>query len=93
MKPQSNLLTITSSSLLPVAAVILAIGIFVADTITNLEIAIPVFYTAVVLISVRICNRRGVILVGAGCIGVDDFKRFFNACNERLGIGNYQYGD
>jgi C4-dicarboxylate-specific signal transduction histidine kinase len=68
MKHQSNLGVMSTSSLLPIATIALAAGIFVFDTITDLEIAVPVFYTAVILISVRFCNRRGVFLVGAGCV-------------------------
>lgn len=70
MKPQSNLRAITRSSFLPISAIVLAAGIFIADTITDLEIAIPVFYTAVILLSVRFCNWRGVMLVGAGCMAL-----------------------
>ena len=55
-------------SLLPLATVVLAIGIFVVDTITDLEIAVAVLYVTVVLISVRFCRRRGVILVSATCM-------------------------
>jgi hypothetical protein len=59
-----------TSSILPVAAAALAIGIFIVDTSTDLEIAVAVFYVAVVLISVNFCQRRGVILVAAGCVGL-----------------------
>jgi signal transduction histidine kinase len=61
---------ITTQSLLPLAALTLAIGIFVVDTMTDLELAVPAFYTAVVLMSVRFCKKRGVILVGIGCIAL-----------------------
>lgn len=53
-----------------IIAVVLTVGIFVADTVTKLEIAFPAFYTAVVLLSVRFCNKRGVVFVGAGCVGL-----------------------
>src|ERR1700694_1986338 len=68
MKPQN--LRVTARSFLPVAAIALAAVIFVADTITDFEIAVPVFYTAVVLMAVRFCKKRGVILVGVGCIAL-----------------------
>lgn len=61
---------LTPSSLLPLAAMVLAAAIFIADTVTDLEIAMPVFYTAVILISVRFCSRRGLVLVGLGCIAL-----------------------
>jgi C4-dicarboxylate-specific signal transduction histidine kinase len=61
---------LSTASLLPVAAGLLAGAIFIVDTITDSEIAIPAFYTAVVLMSVGFCKRRGVILVGLGCVGL-----------------------
>src|ERR1051325_10825069 len=56
------------SVILPVATVVLCIAIFAADTLTALEIAVPVLYVAVLLMSVRFCERRGVILVCVGCM-------------------------
>jgi maltodextrin utilization protein YvdJ len=61
---------IFNSSVLPAALAALAIGIFIIDTLTDLEIAVAVFYVAVVLISVGIFRKRGVMLVSAGCIGL-----------------------
>jgi len=58
----------TAESILPAVAIALTTGIFIADTVTDLEIAIPAFYSAVVLLAVRFCQKRGVVLVGAGCI-------------------------
>lgn len=54
--------------LLPALLVLLAAAIFLADTITNLEIAVAVFYVAVVLIAVRYIDRRGVAMVAAACM-------------------------
>ena len=59
-----------TSIVLPVLTVLLAAAIFAADTITNLDIAVPVLYVAVVLLSVRFCETRGVILVAAGCMAL-----------------------
>jgi signal transduction histidine kinase len=59
-----------TSSILPIAVAALAIGIFTIDTLTDLEIAVAVFYVAVVLISVSAFPKRGVMLVSAGCIGL-----------------------
>jgi signal transduction histidine kinase len=66
MKGQN--LRVVAATLLPAAAVLLALSIFVIDTLTDLELAVPAFYTAVVLMSVRFCKTRGVILFGAACI-------------------------
>ena len=67
----------TRSILLPIVTAVLAAGIFAADTATNLEIAVPVLYVAVVLIAVRFLDRRGVILVAAGCIGLTMLSSIF----------------
>lgn len=61
---------IRDTSLLLAVAIALAAGIFIADTITELEIAFPVFYTVIVLIAARFCTKRGIIFVGVGCIGL-----------------------
>jgi C4-dicarboxylate-specific signal transduction histidine kinase len=66
----------TAKSLLPAGAIALAAIIFVADTFTDLVVAIPAFYTAVVLLSVRFCERRGVVLVAAGCIALTVISDF-----------------
>ena len=53
---------------LPIATAVLAIGIFVIDTLTDLEIAVAVLYVAVILMSIGFCRKRGVILVSLGCM-------------------------
>jgi signal transduction histidine kinase len=55
---------------LPFTAIVLATAIFIADTLTELEIAFPAFYTAIVLIAARFCKKRGVVFVGVGCIAL-----------------------
>jgi len=55
---------------LPALLVLLAAAIFLADTITNLEIAVAVFYVAIVLIAVRYLDRRGVAMVAAACMAL-----------------------
>ncbi|HZL61761.1 MAG TPA: histidine kinase dimerization/phospho-acceptor domain-containing protein [Pseudolabrys sp.] len=77
----------TRASLLPVAAIVLAAGIFIADTIADLEIAFPAFYTVVVLLAVRFCNKRGVILVGAGCCALTLLSDLLTAATGSSGIG------
>src|SRR5271165_3935513 len=53
-----------------VATAALATLIFVADTVTVLDIAIATLYVVVVLLAARFCKPRGVVLVGAGCMGL-----------------------
>ena len=70
MKRRSYAPVIAASPILPLATVALAIGIFVLDTVTNLEIAVAVLYVAVVLMSVGFCQKRGVILVSLACVAL-----------------------
>jgi len=86
MQPQ-NLRAMTRASLLPVVAITLAAGIFVADTIADLEIAVPAFYTVVVLLAVRFCKKRGVILVGVGCCTLTLLSDLLTAASGSTGIG------
>jgi two-component system sensor histidine kinase KdpD len=62
--------------LLPIATVAVTVGIFIADTVTESEIAASVLYVAVVLMSVRIFDKRGVILVALGCAGLTILSYF-----------------
>ena len=60
---------ITAASwILPFATGALALGIFIVDTMPSLDIAVAVLYVVVVLMSLNFCTRRGVLLVGAGCV-------------------------
>lgn len=52
------------------AAVLIAAAIFVADTLTRLEVAVAVLYVAVILIAIRVFERRGVLLVALACIAL-----------------------
>ena len=70
MKRRSYAPAIATSPILPLATVALAIGIFVLDTVTNLEIAVAVLYVAVVLMSVGFCQKRGVVLVSFACMAL-----------------------
>ena len=88
-----HLRAITAPWLLPVVTAALAAAIFVADTIADLEIAFPAFYTVVVLMSVRFCKRRGVILVGAGCIGLTLLSDLLTAATRLERDRRRQYDD
>ena len=65
-----NLQAMGGALLLPVTTAALAAAIFAADTITDLEIAVPVFYTAIILLSVGFCKKSGIVFVGVGCIAL-----------------------
>lgn len=60
-------LTETSVTLRWVLMLGLMVVIFIADTITKLEIAVAVFYVAVVLIAAGFLRARGVLVVSAIC--------------------------
>jgi two-component system, LuxR family, sensor kinase FixL len=57
-------------SLVPVIAAAFAVIIFVIDTFVAVDAAIAVLYVAVVLMSITFCSRRGVLAVGAACMGL-----------------------
>jgi PAS domain S-box-containing protein len=56
-----------SSTLIPVAAGLLAIGIFAVDTLVLRPDATAALYVVVVLLSVNFLHWRGVLLVSLGC--------------------------
>jgi C4-dicarboxylate-specific signal transduction histidine kinase len=56
--------------MLPLATAALALGIFTIDALVNAEIDVAVLYVAVVLLSARFCDTRGVLMVGLGCIAL-----------------------
>ena len=77
------------SSVLPGLTAALAIAIFVADTITDLEIAVAVFYVAVVLLSVSFSRRRGVLLIATACVGLTLLSYALTPTGDReLGLIN-----
>jgi two-component system, LuxR family, sensor kinase FixL len=65
-----RLADIAASPMLPLATGAIAIGIFLIDTITTLEIAIAVVYVVVVLLAAVFLRRRGVLVVAAVCIAL-----------------------
>lgn len=55
---------------LPIATAAIATAIFIADTVTPIDIAFANFYVAVVILSARFCDPPGVRLVAAGCVAL-----------------------
>lgn len=89
MKPKSHFPSYKSSIVLPIIAIALTVAIFAADTLTDLEIAAGVLYVAVVLMSVRFCERRGVIHVALGCLVLIVFSYFLTpAGTKQAGLIN-----
>jgi PAS domain S-box-containing protein len=56
------------SALMYVFGFLLTAAIFIADTLTSLQIAVAVLYVIVVLIAAELLSKRGVIAVGLLCI-------------------------
>ena len=55
------------SPVLPLLAAVVAVAIFVVDTLTPLDIAVAVLYVAVVLLAVDFTGFAGILAVAAGC--------------------------
>jgi PAS domain S-box-containing protein len=70
MKDSALLAGETTSLLLPLAAVLFAIAVFIIDTFTPLGIAVAVLYVVVVLMAGRFFQRPGVFFVGFACIAL-----------------------
>jgi len=70
------------SYLLPAAAVVVAIAIFVADTVTDLEIAVAVLYVVVVLMSVGFCRKRGIMFVFLVCMSLTVLSYFLTQTGD-----------
>ncbi len=58
----------TPSRALAIATAAIAAFIFVADTLTTIEISFSTFYVIVVLLAGRFSQARGVVLITAGCL-------------------------
>ena len=69
MKPQLPS-PVSSSLLVLIAAGAVAIGVFLLDTFTPLEVAGAVLYVVAVLLVASFFQRRVVLLVAAGCIAL-----------------------
>ncbi len=65
MKIKAGYWTATTSV---IAIVLIAVAIFVVNTLTDVEIAAAVLYAVVVLMAGRVFDRRGVVIVALGCI-------------------------
>jgi PAS domain S-box-containing protein len=56
-----------AAPLLPIAACLLAIGIFLVDTFSGAPDAVAVLYVIVVMLAANFSDQRGVLVVGFGC--------------------------
>lgn len=60
----------------------IATMIFVGQVMTSAKLTAAVFYVLVVLFAARFCSARGVVLVGAGCVGLTMLAFFFPGVTE-----------
>jgi hypothetical protein len=65
MKIKAPFLTPATINIVSVA--IVACAIFVVDTQVHVDIDLPVLYVAVVLMSTRLFEGRGILIVSLGC--------------------------
>ena len=73
---------------LPLVTALLAAAIFALDTLTASEVAVAVLYVAVVLMSVRFCERRGVIAICIGCLALTVLSYFISSHGmKQSGLG------
>jgi PAS domain S-box-containing protein len=68
---------------LPIATAAAAIAVFIADTVTDVDIAYAVLYVVVVLMAARFLSARGVMLVTAGCVGLTVVSYLLTATTGR----------
>lgn len=67
MEIKASSLIAAKSSILSVAIATVAFAIFVVDALVHVDVDIPVLYVAVVLMSIRLYEVRGVLVVSLGC--------------------------
>jgi signal transduction histidine kinase len=93
MRRQTNIRAAAARWVLPVATGALAGAIFIMDTVTDLEIAVDVLYVVVVLLSVSFCQRRGILLVSAGCMALTVLSHFVTPTGSPvIGLINDGFG-
>lgn len=80
-----------TSPFLPVICAAIAVGVFIADTITPTEFAFGVLYVGVVLLAPRFLQWRGVVLVTLGCMALAVLGYFLSQhyVSPSLAIANH----
>ncbi|TXR48402.1 sensor histidine kinase [Phyllobacterium endophyticum] len=54
----------------PLAAAVIAVAVFILDTLTTFDIAIAVLYVVVVLLALNFAGKIELVAIGAGCMGL-----------------------
>jgi len=81
MSNQSPFSLLATPITLPIGTIALAIGIFILDTLTDVEVAVGVLYIPVVLVAARIFKTRGIVLVALGCAALALLGHFISPGN------------
>jgi hypothetical protein len=69
---------VATPRVLLIAAIVIAIAIFVFDSVTPVEVTAGVLYCAVVLMAVHLCRPRGVVIVAVGCMALTVLSHFLS---------------
>lgn len=77
IKPESSLRKAGKHAMRWLLIIGISIVIFIADTVTDLEIAAAIFYVAVILIAAEFMSPRGVIWITAACAFLTAASFFF----------------
>jgi K+-sensing histidine kinase KdpD len=88
MNKMSLFLARANAAILPILTLALAAGVFTLDTVTVSEVAASVLYVAVVLLSIRFCSPRGVVLVALACMALTVLSYFFTPALKQTGLFN-----
>jgi PAS domain S-box-containing protein len=88
MMDQTRLLRCVAIAAVPATTAALATMIFVAQATTSEKLTAALFYVLVVLLAARFCSAWGVVLVGAGCVGLTLLAFFLPGLTE-TNAGNF----
>jgi hypothetical protein len=88
MNKMSLFLARANAAILPILTLALAAGVFTLDTVTVSEVAASVLYVAVVLLSIRFCSPRGVVLVALACMALTVLSYFLTPALKQTGLFN-----
>jgi len=78
MEHKSPTPLVATPRVLLIAAIVVAIAIFGFDSITPVEVTAGALYCAVVLMAVRLCRPRGVVIVAVGCMALTVLSHFLS---------------
>lgn len=88
MKIAARVTNWASAALFPLLTFAVGGGIFILDTLTDSEVAASVLYVTVVLISMRFCRPRGVIVVSLVCMALTIISYFLTPTLKQTGMFN-----